>query len=162
MTGKVKLRLALTWSIGIGVAISDLFMFIATLKIKILPMVLFVLFFFILYFTRQAASWAVKEFEYSVTNNIFTVDKIVGKKQRYPVASIDLKEIEDFGVFDKGTHNLSKYKKVVHAEGGSNRDCYITLNHRVHGYSILIFSPDEEMYEDILKMIPPSISRKVR
>lgn len=162
MTAKVKVRLILTWSIGIGIALSDIMLFISSLRIKFLPIVLFVLFFFILYFTKQAASWAVKEFEYSLTNNIFTVDKIVGKKQRYPVASIDLKEIEDFGIFDKNTHDLSKYQKTVHAEGGDNMDCYITLNHRKHGHSILIFSPDQEMYDDMLKMIPPSVSRKLR
>ncbi|HEX2985835.1 MAG TPA: DUF6106 family protein [Caproiciproducens sp.] len=99
------------------------------------------------------------EFEYSITNGDITIDKIVNRRSRKRVISIDAKEIEKMGKYNPEEHRSKRYAStLVSSETDDGKDAwYFTGNHPKMGSVLVVFSPDEK----VLTAIKPFLPRQV-
>ncbi|MCI9273964.1 MAG: hypothetical protein HFE39_08435 [Clostridiales bacterium] len=99
------------------------------------------------------------EFEYAITNGDITVDKIIARRRRKRVVSIDAKEVEVMGKYRESDHAAKSYdQRMIAARDAHDDDAWFaTFHHRVHGNVLLVFSPDERT----LEAIKPFLKRQV-
>ena len=96
------------------------------------------------------------EFEYSVTNNDLTVDKIIARRKRKRVISLDIKEIEAFGEYVPETQKSRTYQTRLYC--GSHPmapgQWYLEIRHKKLGHTLLVFEPEERVLEAIKPYLP--------
>ena len=99
------------------------------------------------------------EFEYAITNGDITVDKIIARRRRKRVVSIDAKDVEAMGKYRVSEHISKSYdQRMIAARDANDTDAwYITFHHRVHGHVLLVFSPNDRT----LEAIKPFLKRQV-
>lgn len=96
------------------------------------------------------------EFEYTITQNEMDIDKIMGKKKRKRIITVDLNEIEVLEKFvDK---NGNSTKKVYNCFGSLENDIYFIDFLKDGVPSRVIFEPSERMKE-VLKKANPKVVR---
>lgn len=113
----------------------------------------------ILIFINYSAFRLIKsqriEFEYSITNNEFCVDKIIDKRKRKHVLTFDL----------NGIREIDKYSKLKNRENRMIKACtdetdpstlFLKLRHQTLGDVTLLISPNEK----ILNAMKPFIRKQ--
>ncbi len=100
------------------------------------------------------------EYEYIITNNEMDVDKIIGRRKRKRMITLDLSKAEDF---DKYPSNAKVEADVtVKAFSGSDEDAhYLLVKHGDYGTVNLIFNPNDKTREAILQEIPRVLRAKI-
>lgn len=93
------------------------------------------------------------EYEYIVTNGALDIDKIISKRKRVNLLSIDVKDFEEFGKYEERDFSGT----VVYAVGGEEELVCAVFNSRQYGETMLIFSPNEK----IIKCIKTHLNRKI-
>lgn len=99
------------------------------------------------------------EFEYSATNGDITVDKIIFRRRRRRLISLEAGSVEEMGKYDPQKHRGKGYAARIFAseldsgEGG----WYFTAHHPKLGYVLVVFSPEER----VLEAIRPFLTRQV-
>ncbi len=126
-------------------------MFIPTFSILVLAGVCFSAYYL--------ASSRNLEFEYSVTNGDVTIDKIVNRRSRKRVISIDAHNIEKMGKYNPEEHRQKTYAAslTVSATDDGKDAWYFTGNHPQKGRVLVVFSPDEK----VLTAMKPFLQRQV-
>ncbi|GHU82859.1 hypothetical protein AGMMS50284_5420 [Clostridia bacterium] len=84
------------------------------------------------------------EFEYSVTNNNLAIDKVLAKRKRKKVISIEIKSIEEMCQI-KQKEIKGKADKILFAgetESGA-KEYQILVHTEKYGRTLIVFSPDE-------------------
>ncbi|HEX3016440.1 MAG TPA: DUF6106 family protein [Caproicibacter sp.] len=99
------------------------------------------------------------EFEYSITNGDITIDKIINRRKRKRVISIDAHQIEEMGQFKPELlRNKSQYKKFFASEYDDGRNSwYFCARSSKEGNVLVVFNPEEK----VLNAIKPFIPRQV-
>ncbi|MBE6831798.1 MAG: hypothetical protein E7519_16480 [Ruminococcaceae bacterium] len=99
------------------------------------------------------------EYEYSVTNSDITIDKIISRRSRKKVISVDAHDIEALGRYRKEDHQKQSYSARFNASEYENgRDAwYLAARHPQKGRILVLFSPSEK----VLAAIKPFLSRQV-
>lgn len=101
------------------------------------------------------------EYEYIITNNEMDIDKIIGKRRRKRMITVDLKNAEDFGGYPSQADIDAQ--TTVHATSGLERDAhYLIVRHRDYGKVKVIFNPNEKLREAIAREFPKSLSAKLK
>ena len=100
------------------------------------------------------------EFEYSVTNGDLTIDKIINRRSRKRILSLDCKQVEAIGEYKPQDHANKHYdKKIVTSVYDDGRNAwYLDLRHPKHGHIIVIFSPNERVLESVQSFIPRQVA----
>lgn len=97
------------------------------------------------------------EFEYSLTNGQFDVDKITNRSDRKRLITFECSEIENFGKYDSSI-KTDGYKTRIFA---ANADCddlyYFSFNTQATGKTIVVIEPNEKMLDGIKRCIPRNI-----
>jgi len=103
------------------------------------------------------------EFEYIVTNFSLDIDKIIDKKKRARLISVDLKTVEEVGVYKPSAFVNSSFNHQVHAERDSNGvgNYYLIVYHPTHKRTLIVFSPDDRMLEALESTLPRQISKNL-
>ncbi|NLG93682.1 MAG: hypothetical protein GX485_09075 [Clostridiales bacterium] len=99
------------------------------------------------------------EYEYSVTNSDITIDKIINRRKRKNVLSVDAHDIEFLGKYTpKDPHAKSGVQRINASdnEKGENAWCF-TARHPQKGNVFVLFSPNEK----VLASIKPFLTRQV-
>ncbi len=117
--------------------------------------------FFIIAGILFLAYWLISrmnvEFEYIITNNELDIDKIVAKKTRKRLITIDLKKIDLIAPVTTTMHQSELSKSttnVLYADSGLNENSYF-VNFEKDGQTYRVFlSPTEKML-DAMKMYAP-------
>lgn len=100
------------------------------------------------------------EYEYIITNGEMDIDKIIGKRKRKRMITLDLSAAEDFAPYPPEEDKSAD--ATVHASNGLERDAYYLLvNHSGYGTVKLIFNPNEKMREAITQELPNALRVKV-
>ncbi|MBQ3038319.1 MAG: hypothetical protein IJD30_03980 [Clostridia bacterium] len=100
------------------------------------------------------------EYEYILTNSELDVDKIMGRRRRKRVISVDFKHIELCARVDdeRYSHQLSsKPDKVYDFTGISDNDKYFVDFHSKDNRTRMFFQPTDKMKENIRIMNPGAI-----
>ena len=99
------------------------------------------------------------EFEYSVTNGDISMDKIINRRSRKRMISIDAHDIETMGKYNSEEHRQKSYDaRIFVSENDDGRDAwYFTGHHQKKGNVLVVFNPEEK----VLLAIKPFLSRQV-
>lgn len=100
------------------------------------------------------------EYEYILTNNEMDVDKIIGKRTRKRMITVDISKSLDFEAYPpKGEIS---YDAVVYAGTGLSNDaaCLLT-EHTDYGKVLVVFNPNKKMREAMAQEMPRDLRSKV-
>lgn len=101
------------------------------------------------------------EYEYIVTNNEMDIDKIIGRRKRKRMITVDISNAEDFAPYPSEADITAD--ATVHAYTGSETNAYYLLvNHSSYGRVKVIFNPNEKIREAIMQEIPNTLRIKLR
>ena len=101
------------------------------------------------------------EYEYIITNNEMDIDKIIGRRKRKRMITVDFKRAEDFAPYT--ADNDVKADATVHAYTGMEKDAYyLVVTHNDYGRVKVIFNPNERMREAIRQELPNALKLKLR
>lgn len=95
------------------------------------------------------------EYEYIITNGSLDIDKIISKRKRVTLLSVEVKEFTDFGEYNSHNDNFSG--TTIMAVGGEEKTFFADFKSEQYGTARLIFSPDEK----VLKFIKPYLQRTI-
>ncbi len=117
----------------------------------------------VFYFTIKLGNNLNFEFEYSVTNNLFDVDKIIAKSRRKRLVSMDIKNIDDIGVYSPEKFNGRKFDLTINAVGNPANEgiIYIVTRHPTKGKTLLIFQPNEKIIGALKKSLPYQLKNNI-
>ena len=101
------------------------------------------------------------EYEYIVTNNEMDIDKIIGRRKRKRMITVDISQAEDFAPYP--SEQDTQVDATVHAYSGSETDAYYLIaKHSSYGTVKLIFNPNEKIREAIMQELPNALRIKLR
>ena len=101
------------------------------------------------------------EYEYIVTNNEMDIDKIVGRRKRKRMITVELDKANDFGSYPP--HEEIDADTTVHATTGLEKNAhYLLVQHNDYGNVKVIFNPNEKLREAIAQELPKALSAKVK
>ncbi len=100
------------------------------------------------------------EYEYILTNNEMDVDKIIGKRTRKRMITIDISKSLDFEVYPpKG--EISRDVTVYAGTGLSNDAACLLTEHADYGKVLVVFNPNKKMREAMAQEMPRGLRSKV-
>lgn len=99
------------------------------------------------------------EFEYSVTNGDITIDKIIFRRSRKRVVSLDAHAIEEIGKYDPEKMKGKSFARFTASAFEDGRDSwYFIADIPKKGRSLVVFSPNEEVLEAIRLFLPRQVA----
>lgn len=100
------------------------------------------------------------EYEYIITNDELDIDKIIGRRKRKRMITLDLTKTEDFAVYP--AEEQISVDATVHASTGYEKDAhYLIVRHDSYGKVMLIFNPNQKTREAIMQEIPNALRIKI-
>lgn len=114
-----------------------------------------------LYFTWFLSSLSNIEYEYIHTNKDFDIDKIISKRRRRRLITVNCDNVEVLDVFTPEIlQNSTAYDKKLFCHGYSENNPYYLIARTVnHGRVLVVFSPDERTLEGLKKSVPKTVLR---
>lgn len=108
--------------------------------------------------------WLLKgigvEYEYIITNNELDVDKIVGKRKRTRLITVDLSKSADFFGYNE---KEGESDTTVFATSGLETDAYcLIVQHSDYGMVNIIFNPNERTKEAIAREVPNTLRTRIK
>ena len=101
------------------------------------------------------------EYEYIVTNNEMDIDKIIGRRKRKRMITIELNKANDFGGYPPAEDIDAD--TTVHATTGFEKNAhYLLVEHKEYGKVKVIFNPNEKLREAIAHEVPKALSAKMK
>jgi len=100
------------------------------------------------------------EYEYIVTNDDLDIDKIVGRRKRKRLISVDLKSVDEFAPYLNDTELHSDL--TVLADDGTGYDMwYVFIDTESNGKIAIIFNPDDRTIKNIVGGLAPALRAKL-
>lgn len=99
------------------------------------------------------------EYEYSVTNGYFDLDKITAKSKRRRLAALECKNVERFGKYNAAAHQNIQYDKKIIAVSGkaSDEQYFITVRLPDQGHTLIVFTPNERVLGAVRQFLPRQV-----
>ncbi|MDR1892941.1 MAG: hypothetical protein LBQ48_08050 [Oscillospiraceae bacterium] len=99
------------------------------------------------------------EYEYSVTNGFFDIDRIVARRRRRRALSFECKDVEAIGKYNPVEHQNRNYQKRVIAGNVEENTWYLTFRHKEFGQTLVVFQPDGRVLEAVKKALPRLVAK---
>lgn len=99
------------------------------------------------------------EYEYQVTNNNLQIDKIMSKRRRKSILSIDIKKIEGFDKITDNRLNPDRCDKVMYLgeyEDDPKQYRFIVQTNK-YGKVMVVFAPNEKILNAIKLHLKPEV-----
>ena len=103
--------------------------------------------FFAFYAAHYLVTGLYVEYEYAVTNSNITIDKVIAKRNRKRIISVDIKRFNTLKKFKDGEFSKKSYRKIFKASITPNgEDVYGAEMHldKFGGECLLLFSPGDK------------------
>ena len=103
------------------------------------------------------------EFEYIIVNDTLDFDKIIAKKKRERIVSLELKTVEEIGVYSEAKFKGSNFGAQFHAERDtqSSYNYYMIFPHPQFKRTIVVFTPDERMLDALRQTLPRQLVKNL-
>lgn len=89
------------------------------------------------------------EYEYLIVNGEIDIDKILAKKRRKKLITVNVSSFENFGVYTDKTEDDGE-RVIVSTIGEGNQHMYFAdFTHDIHGKCRLIFTPSDKVLREI-------------
>ncbi len=102
------------------------------------------------------------EYEYIFTNGDLDIDKIIGKRKRKRLITVDVTKITDFGRNEDAPDISGNVTTVLAADGSGQNMYYMDYVHPSAGDVRVIFSPSEKVIEGIKMFMPRQLRTKMK
>ncbi len=100
------------------------------------------------------------EYEYIITNNEMDIDKILGKRKRKRMITVDLSKSSEFGSMPEADEKDADV--TVYASTGMEEDARVLIcEHSDYGTVKIIFNPNENTRKAMEQGLPAALRRKV-
>lgn len=100
------------------------------------------------------------EYEYIITNNELDIDKIIGRRKRKRMITVDLSRAEDF--FRYPMQEEPDTDATVYASSGLEKDArYLFVVHKDYGKVGVIFNPNKITREAIVREFPNALRSRL-
>ncbi|MCH5204764.1 MAG: hypothetical protein J1F03_08435 [Oscillospiraceae bacterium] len=100
------------------------------------------------------------EYEYIITNNELDIDKIIGRRKRKRMITVDLSRAEDFCRYPM--QEEPETDTTVYASTGLEKDaCYLFVSHKDYGKVGVIFNPNKITREAIVREFPNALRARL-
>ncbi len=101
------------------------------------------------------------EYEYIVTNNELDIDKIIGRRTRKRMITVDLSKAEDLCVYN--AENEPEADATVFATTGLEKDAYyLFVQHSDYGKVGIIFNPNSRTREAMIREFPYALKTRLQ
>jgi len=101
------------------------------------------------------------EYEYIITNNEMDIDKIIGRRKRKRMVTLELSCAEAFAAYPPAEDISADV--TVHATTGYEKNAaYMVVQHNTYGKVMLIFNPNQKTREAIMQEIPNQLRIKIK
>jgi len=98
------------------------------------------------------------EYEYIFTNGELDVDKIIAKRQRKRILTVDIKSFSSFGKLSNETIIKNMViTKIMADDGIAENTYYADFKSSKHGQTRLYFSPNERLLENMKHFLPRNL-----
>lgn len=101
------------------------------------------------------------EYEYIFTNGELDIDKIVAKKKRSSLLSVEVRKFTDFGKYDDSLEESDDMTVVITSDNIASHEYYADFQHEDYGNTRLIFAPDDRILENIKHFLPARLRTKI-
>lgn len=102
------------------------------------------------------------EYEYTFTNGSLDVDKIIAKKRRTSMLTVEVRQFTAFGRYDENAVEDSEdLTTVLASDNIASHEYYADFQDENYGSARLIFAPDERMLENIKRALPGKLRREL-
>ncbi len=129
--------------------------YFASFSVYISPVIMLFLVAGIIYGTYKFVVRINMEYEYTVTNYELDVEKIINKRTRKRVDSVNLRLIEDFGLCNSPNEMKyledKEYKKLIACESVKEGYAFIAYT-KEDRKKVLFFTPNQEIIDHIRKV----------
>lgn len=99
------------------------------------------------------------EYEYIITNDEMDIDKIIGKRKRKRMITVDLKRVTDFAPLP---YDKEDFDVVVQASGGFEGRAYcMFVEHSSYGNVKIVFDPNKKIRNAIAQSVSKQLREKV-
>ncbi len=96
------------------------------------------------------------EYEYIITNGEMDVDKIIARRRRKRLLTANARRFEEFGAYNHQSMGSRNFANRVYActapEDPGNY--YAVFNHPTLGQTLLVFTPNDKVLENMRSFIP--------
>ena len=99
------------------------------------------------------------EFEYIVTNGELDVDKIIARKRRKRLVSVNAKNFTAFGQLTEDLNSEQIKTTLVAHDGVKDNIFYAEFKDSTLGNTRLLFSPNEKVLSNLKPYIPRTIKQ---
>ncbi len=97
------------------------------------------------------------EYEYTLTNGELDIDKIIAKKKRKSLISVEVRKFTAFGKYSQDLDESDDMTVVISSDNIASHEYYADFQHEDYGLTRLIFAPDDRMIENIKKSLPSNV-----
>lgn len=101
------------------------------------------------------------EYEYAFTNGELDIDKIIAKRKRKSLLSIEVNKFTDFGKYSDDLEETAEMTVVISSDNIASHEYYADFQHESYGLTRLVFSPDDRMLENIKRFLSGSLRSKI-
>ncbi|MBQ2391237.1 MAG: hypothetical protein II306_05660 [Clostridia bacterium] len=105
------------------------------------------------------------EYEYSITNSYFDIDRITGKKKRERLISTECSAFEEIGLYTPEVAARFKQRsfdaRVTACNIGDEGLYYIIVRHPRLGNTLVIIQPDDRIKSALKKFVPRTVQAGV-
>lgn len=102
------------------------------------------------------------EYEYTFTNGELDIDKIVAKKKRIELVTLNVKNFKDFGKYFDAPEENEDMTVIFATDNIESHEYYADFDHESYGSSRLVFAPNERMLENISRSLPAALRKKMK
>lgn len=97
------------------------------------------------------------EYEYTFTNGELDIDKIIARKKRKALLSVEVRTFSDFGKYSDDMEESEDMTVVFATDNIVSNEYYADFEHKEYGKTRLVFVPDEKMMDNIRKFLPAKL-----
>lgn len=102
------------------------------------------------------------EYEYLLTNGEMDFDKIIAQRSRKRLVTVRLDTAKEFAEFTENTE-LDSSANMVYADDNTGENVwYLRVDHKELGDTYVIFTPNEEMRELMIRFMPRQLQAQLK
>ena len=113
------------------------------------------------YFTFNNIQSSYIEYEYTFTNGELDIDKIIAKKKRKALISIEVNKFTDFGKYNDNIEEPDNMTVVMSSDNIASHEYYADFQHDDYGLTRLVFAPNEKILDNIKRYLPANLRAKL-
>lgn len=143
----------------VGIICIYLSIFVLPNIIKIFSAINFLLSAGIVYYMWFLITSFDVEYEYIFTNGEIDIDKIVSKRKRTRLITMNCRDFLEFGKYDPEVHNLKQYdSKILACTSPDALDTYYSVvQHKKYGRCLVVFNPNELIIKNSKQFIKRNV-----